>query len=538
MSRRDLLASLLGLPLALSACRKPAPPPIQGSIRGASADFGHRLRKAARTEPSGERERVRVAIVGGGPSGLSAAWRLERLGIRDYRVFELEERPGGTSCFGDDGVVPYPWGAHYVPVPRASNRALVSLLREIGAMEESGEGDDLSFDEEMLVRAPDERVFYRGRWYAGLYPKAGASRDDLAQLARFYREIDAFIGYRDTKGRRAFAIPMAMSSDDADIRALDRISMQDFLDEKGLSSPRLRWLVDYACRDDYGLLAKDTSAWAGLFYFASRTEHPGEEPAEYLSFSHGNGRLVEHLAHVAEGRIRHRALVTDIVPQEDRVELTVFDDAAEKVYGVNADYVIFACPKFLAKYTIRPYRESPPPHLEPFEYGAWMVANLHLRQRPASRGFPMAWDNVLYDSPSLGYVVATHQRLIDYGPTIWTYYLPLCDEDPKESRERLLSANHGEWVDAIMADLGRAHLDLEAAVERVDIWRWGHAMVRPKPGFLWGGDRLKAAEPLGRIHFAHSDLSGLALFEEAQYRGVLAAETIARKIGWTGEGLV
>ena len=43
-------------------------------------------------------------------------------------------------------------------------------------------------------------------------------------------------------------------------------------------------------------------------------------------------------------------------------------------------------------------------HHTAFEYGSWMVANLHLRARPRSTGFPFAWDNVIMDSPSLGYV--------------------------------------------------------------------------------------------------------------------------------------
>lgn len=496
-------------------------------------DIGHRLWASAPNPPEGEASRVGVAIVGAGPSGLSAAWRLERLGIRDYLVFDLEDKPGGTSMSGDDGVVPYPWGAHYIPAPSPSNPALLALLNETG-IERLGDEDEL--DEDQLIRAPEERLFYRGRWYEGLYPQAGASRDDLSQLARFHREVNAFIGFRDEEERRAFTLPMTKGSDDAELRALDRISMETWLDQKQLTSPRLRWFVDYACRDDYGLSAKDTSAWAALFYFAARTENPGEDSAEFYSWPAGNGYLVDHLSRVAKGRVRNRALVTEIIPNEDNVELIVYDANRDRLERFLADYVIFACPKFLARHIIRPYRDNPPAYLDSFDYGAWMVANIHLRGRPASRGLPMAWDNIIYDSPSLGYVVATHQALIDYGPTIWTYYLPLTEENSRLGREKLLAPSHAEWVDAILADLGRAHIGLEGYIDKIDVWRWGHAMIRPKPGFIWGGSREKAAEPLGRIHFAHSDLSGLALFEEAQYRGIVAAEEIARRLGWQGEG--
>ena len=49
-------------------------------------------------------------------------------------------------------------------------------------------------------------------------------------------------------------------------------------------------------------------------------------------------------------------------------------------------------------------------------------------------------------------------------------------------------------------------------------------MIRPRPGFVWSDARRRAAEPHGAIHFANTDLSGVALFEEALHHGVRAAE--------------
>src|SRR4051794_10864252 len=111
IARRELLTWLLGAPLALSACRKPRRT-YDGRIRGASLAIGHRLRSAPMTleRASGPVESMDVAIVGAGPSGLSAAWRLERLGARNFRVFDLEPQAGGTSMYGTDGIVPYPCG--------------------------------------------------------------------------------------------------------------------------------------------------------------------------------------------------------------------------------------------------------------------------------------------------------------------------------------------------------------------------------------------------------------------------------------------
>jgi protoporphyrinogen oxidase len=262
-----------------------------------------------------------------------------------------------------------------------------------------------------------------------------------------------------------------------------------------------------------------------LFYFASRFHEAGESSAAFLTWPEGNGRLVSHLARSAGARLVTGQLVSDVVPDETGVDLAVLDVRSGQLRRYRADAVVLAAPQFVAAKILRPWRDAPPNHVRAFSYGAWFVANLHLSRRPRSSGHELAWDNVLYDSPSLGYVVATHQRLIDRGPTVFTYYRPLTD-DPVRARQRLSELSHADFCDAILTDLGRAHIDFEECVDRIDVWRWGHAMVRPVPGFIWSDARRKALAPAGRAHFAHSDLSGLALFEEAQDRGVRAAEAI------------
>jgi len=49
-------------------------------------------------------------------------------------------------------------------------------------------------------------------------------------------------------------------------------------------------------------------------------------------------------------------------------------------------------------------------------------------------------------------------------------------------------------------------------------------MVRPTVGFIFSEERRRLAESSSNILFANSDLSGFSIIEEAQYRGVRAAE--------------
>jgi protoporphyrinogen oxidase len=529
LSRRNVLTAFLGAPFAALACREKAQPLPPGELVGASHAIGHRLGDRSLPPPS-RWETHDVVIAGGGIAGLSAAWRLAGGGISDVVVFELEPALGGTSRSS----AKFPWGAHYVVAPSAENRVLIRLLDEMGVLEasaplaasggaavastaETRSGSQLKPDhgaplvrEEFLCRDPEERLFYRGRWYEGLYLHAGASAEDLRQLHAFEAEIAKWAQWRDGRGRPAFAIPVALCSDDAEVTALDRISMRQWMEAHQFTSPRLRWFVEYATRDDYGALMEHTSAWAGLFYFASREQRP------VITWTEGNGRVVSHLSRFAPHR--NSSLVTSITPAGEGVDVLVLQ--GDEVVGVHARKVIFAGPQFVARHVI-PSRPAPA-----FSYGSWMVANLSLREHPAPGGFPMAWDNVLYDSPALGYVVSTHQRGPDRGPTVLTYYYALCGADPRTERERLLSTGRDGWAEVALADLSRAHPDLRSLTERVDVMRWGHAMVRPEPGFVWSDARVRAAEPFRGIHFANTDLSGVALMEEALYHGVRAAEEV------------
>lgn len=514
--------------LGLAACsRRLDGRRIEGSIVGGSHLRGHRLRERSSHPPS-RREETAVAILGGGIAGLSAAWAFTRAGFDDFVVLELEPVPGGTSRSGEGPVTPYPWGAHYVPVPSPDNRPLVQLLEEIGAVAGRDAAGQPLYAENVLCRDPQERVFFRGEWYEGLYPRVGASKDDVAQLHAFEDDMRRWAGWRDAQGRPAFALPRHRCSTDPEPLALDRISMAEYLDGKGWDSPRLRWLVEYACRDDFGTSLARTSAWAGVHYHAARLEDPAAPSAEFLTWPEGNGRLVAHLAGVAGKRIRTGALVTDVAPGKDGVDITYLD-AEDEAVGLRASHAVFALPRFVAPHVLAPLRGTPAPHIREIEYGTWMVANLTLRGRPQTRGFPLSWDNVIYDSPSLGYVVATHQAGRDHGATVFTYYRPFVGDEPRADRTRVLETSWDEWVDGILADLAPSHPGLRRLVERVDVFLWGHAMVQPRPGRMWSRALADCARPLGRVHFAHTDLSGMALVEEAQYWGIHAAEAVMRE---------
>jgi protoporphyrinogen oxidase len=531
LTRRSFVQALAAGPLAaaFAACTRRRP--IGGRIVDDSDARGHLVRDGAPDWPPAGREEVAIAIVGGGVAGLSAAWKLARSGVRDFLLLELEEALGGTAQGGENATSRFPWGAHYIPLPGREQNTLCELLLEMGVIGGFDASGRAVPREGHLLRAPDERLFFAGEWSEGLWLADGASAEDQRELERFERETDELAARRGGDGRRWFTLPVANASRDAEALALDRLSMAQWLAGRGFTSARLRWYVEYACRDDYGARLESTSAWAGLHYFCARPRGEREESSRFLTWPEGNAFVVRHLARSVEGRVRSGRVVLALEPDAGGVTIRCADVVTRSLREVRAEQVICALPRFVARRLLRELAAQP----GEFHYSPWVVANVSLASRPAERGFPLCWDNVLYESDSLGYVVATHQSDRSGRDSVWTWYRPFCDGDPREARVRVQATRFETWRDEVVRDLTRAHPDFSDHVVAIDVRRFGHAMIRPEPGFLFGATRLAAARPLGRVHFAGADLGGLPLFEEAQWSGVRAAEEVlsARGVAFT-----
>ena len=525
MRRRDFLAATAST-AALAACGSKAEAPLPpGVMTGASDGLGHRLRKPDFPAPT-ETRRVAVAIVGGGIGGLSAAWKLARSGCDDYLLLEMESEAGGNSRASRNAVSAHPLGAHYLPLPPREARATRELLAELGVLRGEVDAAHPEYDERYLCHAPQERLYTNGYWQEGLWPTLGVPAAERAQYVRFQDHIHELRQRRDGAGRRPFALPLALSSRDPKLLALDRTTLREWLLQEGYTAPGLHWLADYACRDDYGTTAARTSAWAGLHYFACRD---GE--GQVLTAPEGNAWLARGLARASTGRVQADALAFRVEQRGKDWHCDIYLAAENRSIRVVARELIWAAPLFLLPHVFVAPRPEWRAALAGAEHAPWIVANLTLSSAPQTRaGQPLAWDNVLHDSAALGYVVATHQQLrYAPGPTVITWYRALHEETPYHQRRLLL--DHAGWAREVLDDLSRPHPEIRELVTRLDVHRHAHAMIRPLPGRLWGGARQVFEQGSAGLQFAHADVSGLSLFEEANHRGVLAAERTLRRLG-------
>jgi protoporphyrinogen oxidase len=532
LSRRTFLALSA---TALAGClRTPSPKrAFTGRLLGPNASAGHLLRNPSLfpSFPSAklQSEKTRIVIVGGGIAGLSAARQLQRRGFDDFILLELESETGGNSRFVETPVSPAPWGAHYVPLPGPECQPVLDLFKELGVVTGADSIGRPIYNEFFLCAEPSERLFIRGRWQDGLVPTIGISADDKRQFDAFAALMEEFKNARGADGKRAFAIPVDASSRDPKFTILDEKTISEFLRERGWNSEPLRWYVDYCCRDDFGAHAEQISAWAGIHYFASRGGAAANANSQtVVTWPEGNGWLARKLREPLTQKIRANSLVYKITQESNRVLVDVVDSVSMETRRYEADRVIFCGPRFVAHRVIDELKSTPCPVQH---YAPWMVANITLKRAPAGYDTELAWDNVFYDNPSLGYVVATHQNPArSQRKTVITYYHALCQNAPAEERAAAQKRTYETWCDWILTDLKKAHPDIGSDIENLDVWLWGHGMVAPTRGFVWGAARASMQSALGRIHFAHSDMSGLSLFEEAYIHGQRAANAVFAEV--------
>lgn len=130
-------------------------------------------------------------------------------------------------------------------------------------------------------------------------------------------------------------------------------------------------------------------------------------------------------------------------------------------------------------------------------------------------------------------------------PAVLTFYggNTAPPEDMVAERAKLLTTPFASYEDSLREDLNRvlasAGFDFDRDVRAVYIYRWGHAMVYPKPGFTFGppakenGRAVRTPSPrhiaraqIGRISFAGQDTESSTSVESAIGSGLRTAQEV------------
>jgi len=502
---------------------------IPGKLLGPDAVAGHLLRdKIPLPEPS-RTSMTRILIIGSGIAGLSAGRWLKKHGETDFRIVELERHTGGNAHSGKNKISAYPLAAHYITIPNNDDRLLLDFLEETGVITHY-ENDLPCYNDYYLTFDPEERLLINGQWQEGLIPDFGVPETDKAQIRQFLDEAERLRYTRGRDGKFVFDIPVINSSKDPAFTRLDEIPFKEYLQQQGYTSEYLLWYLNYACKDDYGQKIDRVSAWAGLHYFASRRgKASNAEDHAVLTWPEGNGWLMQRMAENLQHHITTQHMCSRLeLAQDGKVTAHLYDLQTKVSECIRAEKVILCCPQFVTQKLLHKINR-PGTDYRAFNYAPWLVANITVSQFPESGGTGLCWDNVAYNTDSVGYVNATHQQPVSYPARsrVITYYLPLCKNEARVERIAAYSRTFEQWLDIVLPELEYMHPGIKKRIENIDLWVWGHGMIYPAKGFTLGTQLAQARQPIdNKIFFAHSDLSGISIFEEAFHQGIRAAKEV------------
>jgi hypothetical protein len=532
MERRSFLgaAAVAGVSALAGAAGFQRWQEIPPTLHYPGRDEGHYLRDKKNLPAPTSVIETDVVILGSGIGGLAAAWKLNKAGHRGALMIDGPQ-PYGNAAGGHFGDLAFPTGGHYLPLPSPESVHVREILFDLGIIQRDPFAEKPYYDERYVLHGPEERLLYQGVWQDGFIPTAGVPAAELAEHRRFFAEVERLRQLRGSDGKRVFVFPTIESSRDPQFDALDQITLAQWLTNNGYRSPTLHWYLNYCCRDDYGTRYDKVSAWAGLHYYCSRWGQAANAGnGAWLTWPGGMAPVAEAMAK-ASGIARRAGTAVSLRTVAGGVEALCFtlEAGVPRTFIVKARKAICAMPLYVAARVVESIGEigfDAKQHTP--TYAPWMVANFLMKAFPAELpASPLAWDNVVYQEPGLGYVVSTHQdiRVTPPAKTVFSAYVALSDRTPDAARKWMQAASADELVALASVDLKSAYgWKFAACVERVDITLRGHAMAAPLPGFRSNAGLKALREADGPILFAHADLSGFSVFEEAAWWGCKAAE--------------
>ena len=319
-----------------------------------------------------------ILIVEGSVSGLCAGGWHAAASVDDFTVLEMESRAGRQTRAPGQSPRHLPVGRHYLPPPPRSGVPHPCP----GTGRAAGNGRQTALRRTFSVCDAAGTVYRHSLWKQALLPRISGYLPKTGAAA-LSEQMQALKRARGAYWPDRFAIPMNVSRDPAWL-ALDRISFRQWLLDNGFTAPTLHWLANYACRDDYGMDYAQTSAWAGLHYFACRTgKRPMRRPIPCSPPRMATPGWHADLAGRCGERIVTGAMACRVDESKHAVAVDVL--VGEQMVRYEAQQLVWAAPLFI----LPRLWSAMPAALRGSCAGrrlcAWLTANLHLSAWPEER---------------------------------------------------------------------------------------------------------------------------------------------------------
>ncbi len=483
---------------------------------GIPIHFAHAIREQKPVSIGENIQKHRRIIIGGGISGLSVAYHLQEAGNSDFLLLEMESQFGGNAQYGETKTGKFPQGAHYLPIQNKENSPLLQFLHKTGIITHFSHDGIPYYKEDFLCHEPEDRLFIHGKWHDGLVESlVKLFPEEKKTWDRFFHRMDFYKNEIGSDGKPIFSIPNRFSSLDPKYQGLDHISFAQFLDENQFRSRSLDWYLNYCCRDDYGQDTAHISAFAGIHYFAARRGSSKNCDANsLLTWPEGNGFLAQKLANSLGNRGKLNTLVRQIQKTENDSYLVHTKNwKTNQEMTFEAKELILCVPIHIRKHLLKEITSKN--WLIP-SHQPWWVATIEITPFSDFSGAPLAWDNIIFEHETLGYIHNLNQQMSrPNGNTLLTFYKALNQNEAKKLRAEYLQKSDEALKEEILDQIRSIYPDIENHIQYMEVRLWGHGMVSPGINYLTNPKRLKQQKSFQHIHFAHTDDVGFSLFEEA-----------------------
>lgn len=389
-------------------------------------------------------EHFDVVVIGGGPSGLSAAWELRD---RNIVILEKSHRLGGRLYSMSRGDYWLNLGGHLFPPPGSHMR---NILHSIGLE---------------VIRIPGNKfaIHWGGEVYA---PKAVSALPLTMKMSLRERISMAGIGLRMLKAvkgwQQAMQIVDGESNQKRRARVAEYMADHSFRRFIGKQPKRVEALFASAARRAAAEM-EDQHAGVGVSLFGAVWAGKGDSMA--LNLKGGSGRFGEVMMELFGDRARYHTTVTSVVKTGDKVTVTY--EANGETHVVTASQVVVAIPAYQAADIVQDIPEGVRSTLKAVQYGPFPTMGIITDETG-----PMPYDDIYaITTPELSFdMFFNHANPLRNGPrkpggSLMVY-------SGGEPARQLLTKTDEEIRDIYLEDVYKMFPQLRGHVKETIVQRW------------------------------------------------------------------
>lgn len=424
-----------------------------------------------------------VVIVGGGVSGLTAAYRLQH---RDVLLLEKEPHWGGNAYAMEYEGSTYGTGSAFI----WSNSDAFAFAKELGL-------------DPLPVNCPDGSIingeFVPDTWGGGLnkLPYPPITRESFKKFKKEMMAIDV-----EKRGTELYNVP--------------------FSTFMKLYAPEIKQWWDAFGPSNWGATSDDTAAALAISEFQEAVEM-GSSDVRY-TWPGGLGAITRKLAEILQpkygDRMQTGATTVAVVPGKEDVQVTYMLGGELKTMSARA--VIMATPKFITRRIVEGLPDKQSQAMRQIRCAPYCVVNLIFDKPVFNQGYD-TWcpGNTFTDFIVADWVI---RKKSGYKQkyNILSCYTPMKEEDRgyllNEIGARKIAGN-------VLHDFQKLTPETNVDPVEVHIYRRGHPMYMSTPG-LYTQVQPLVRQPMDRVFFANTDSEGP---ESTTNEAIVAARRAVRQ---------